>query len=455
MTELALRRPDGRVAAIARARREWLLPLVWIALHAPLVYAMRLSPLVGVAHFAIVMTIGLAIVLQRRGSERVAYVAMYIAGSEVLWRMTGAAREGVFWEAGKYGTSFLFLLAIARSGRLRMPWLPFAYFAALLPSLLPVYMEYGILEARQSLSFNLSGPFALLASAWFFHRLHVRRDDLRTLLLSYLGPCCGIAFGALFGMAAAEKLEFGTGSNFQTSGGYGPNQVSAALGLGTVFALAYAQTAARTATERWGALAVAVGLLAQSVLTFSRGGLYNTVGALAVGGVFLLRDPAQSVRYVLGVAAISTVFMLAVFPALNDFTGGRLEARFENTKGTGREEIAEGDLDVWREHFVLGVGPGMSRWYREHKTRRMAHTEYTRLLAEHGVFGLLAIVAMAAMAGLSVLRAPPGPSRAFVAATACWALLYMLHAAMRLALPSLLLGLCMMSLRLPTRGERR
>ncbi|HSV73495.1 MAG TPA: O-antigen ligase family protein [Chthonomonadales bacterium] len=444
----ALRRTDVRAQSRATpAWRAWAMPLAWFAIHAPLVYAMRFSPLVGVAHFALVMTVGLAIALQWRGSERVAYVAMYIAGAEVLWRMMGVAEHGVFWEAGKYGSSLLFLVAIARSGRLRAPWLPLLYFAALMPSVVPVYVEHGIAEIRRSLSFNLSGPFALLVSAWFFHRLSLGPRDLRALFLAYLGPCCGVAFAALFGIAAAGAIEFSAQSLFQTAGGYGPNQVSAALGLGAVFALAHAQMSARTPAERTGAIAIAVWLFAQSMFTFSRGGVYNTVGAIAVAGLFVLRDPAQALRYALSVATAAIVFMVVVFPALNAYTGGALEARFEDTRGTGREEIARADLEVWRNHFVLGVGPGQSAGQREDAAGAAAHTEYTRLLSEHGVFGLFALLLMLGTAVVAVLRAPPGAPRALTAAMAAWALLFMLHAAMRLVLPSLLLGLCLARVR--------
>src|SRR2546430_7771451 len=49
--------------------------------------------------------------LFRSRIDRVVYAAAYIAGSEVLWRMCGAA---VFWESGKYAVILIFAIALAR-----------------------------------------------------------------------------------------------------------------------------------------------------------------------------------------------------------------------------------------------------------------------------------------------------------------------------------------------------
>ena len=52
------------------------------------------------------------------------------------------------------------------------------------------------------------------------------------------------------------------------------------------------------------------------------------------------------------------------------------------------------ELIAFRENLILGIGPGMSRAYRLYNFNdpKHTHTEYTRLLAEHGTFGLFVIV---------------------------------------------------------------
>ena len=61
---------------------------------------------------------------------------------------------------------------------------------------------------------------------------------------------------------------------------------------------------------------------------------------------------------------------------------------------TGREDIARADLEVWFDNPVLGVGPGVAKEYRAATFGRAAaaHTEFTRLLAEHGILGLVALI---------------------------------------------------------------
>ena len=51
------------------------------------------------------------------------------------------------------------------------------------------------------------------------------------------------------------------------------------------------------------------------------------------------------------------------------------------------------DLELWARNPILGVGPGMAAWGREEilDARISAHTEFSRLLAEHGLFGAAAL----------------------------------------------------------------
>jgi len=70
-----------------------------------------------------------------------------------------------------------------------------------------------------------------------------------------------------------------------------------------------------------------------------------------------------------------------------------------------------------------------------------AHIEYTRLLSEHGIFGVLSLVVLLSMV-VERFRKPAQPlDKAFVVAFTMWTLLYMLHAAMRLAAPGVMFGL--------------
>lgn len=91
---------------------------------------------------------------------------------------------------------------------------------------------------------------------------------------------------------------------------------------------------------------------------------------------------------------------------------------------------------------ALAVGPGVSKEYHGRLfAKAAAHTEYTRLLAEHGFFGVCVLLIL----GLSVRRrfrsADSLLERAIVMSLTAWALLTMSHAAMRVAAPGFIFGL--------------
>jgi hypothetical protein len=76
-----------------------------------------------------------------------------------------------------------------------------------------------------------------------------------------------------------------------------------------------------------------------------------------------------------------------------------------------------------------------------------SHTEFTRLLSEHGTFGLLALLVLVAVAGLAYLRAPSALEKAWVSAFSGWAFIEMSHSAMRIMAISFLFGLAVIQWR--------
>jgi O-antigen ligase len=127
-----------------------------------------------------------------------------------------------------------------------------------------------------------------------------------------------------------------------------------------------------------------------------------------------------------------------VIPFLNNFTEGVLSERFKDTDPTGRDLILKADLYTFLHHPVFGVGIGMAATYRRLFFSRAieAHTEFSRLLAEHGVFGLVALVLMLWMAWTALRQAQTPGAKAIVATALGWSFLFMATSGMRLvALP--------------------
>jgi O-antigen ligase len=390
-------------------------------------------------------TFALGLILSLGGRRRlihVAYWSAYVTGIEVLYRMSSAP---VIWEFGKYAVSIVMLAALLRSSMLKGRLLPIAYFLLLLPSALLTFMAVDSNTARVNVSGNLSGPLALMSCALFFSRIRLGPVQVRNLLLAIVIPAVGIATVTVYSTAAAKALVFGGNSNLVTSGGFGPNQVSAALGLAALAAWLVITTSRSSLwLKLW--LFGAMGLLAvQSALTFSRGGLYNAAGGALAASLVLMKDRRARWKVLTVFGAILLVAGFVVFPRLQAFTNGALGSRFSNTDTAKRTNIAFADFAIWRANPILGIGPGMARgtraMYDELAGNNGAHTEFTRLLSEHGIFGLGALVLLVAAAFGNFRRAPTLLGKALVLSTVVWSFLYMTNAAMRLVAPSFMFGI--------------
>src|SRR5699024_9430871 len=97
-------------------------------------------------------------------------------------------------------------------------------------------------------------------------------------------------------------------------------------------------------------------LAALSVMTFSRGGIYNAAGGILILTIFHFRNLATGIKRAIPVLVMAAVFALVIFPFLDSLTEGALEDRFEDTGTTNRWEIMQADLDVFFNEPIWGVG---------------------------------------------------------------------------------------------------
>src|SRR5262249_20695328 len=365
---IAIKQPLGFGRSTARVRSSsGRKEAFWIAaltlLHVPISLLVFRVPAIAMLHAWCTRAVGLVVTtLGRRGLTWVQCWVGYVAGIEVIWRMANAP---VFWEFGKYSVSLVLLFALIRSQLLGRRWLPVVYFALLMPSvLLTVINSSQAATARALISGNLSGPLALTLCALFFSKARLSVEAARKVFFAVVIPTIGIASITIYATAVASNLMFTENSNKITSGGFGPNQVSSTLGLG---ALAAWMLITVIGSKLWvklfafGAMAL---LAVQSAMTFSRGGLYNAAGGAALATACLLRDRRSRFRAVLIVVVTAFAVVFFVLPNLDRFTGGALGARFSNIDTSGRREIALADLEIWRDHPLLGVGPGMAKGTR-------------------------------------------------------------------------------------------
>ena len=432
--------PSAPAATVVRPARisELTLLVVVVAVHVGLAMVMRTLPAVATLHAIACVGVGVIAAVRRR-VEEVTFVVAYIVGAEVLWRMTYAT---VFWEYGKYAMSAVLFVALLRLRTPRNRGLALGYFALHLPSVLLTLLKLDLAVARQELSFNLSGPLALTLSVLFFSNIRLTARDLRLTMIALIGPVVGIGALAYYSTATAVNLEFFGDSNVVTSGGFGPNQVSAMLGLGLLFALLMVLDRRTSLRLRVPLVILAVGFAAQAALTFSRGGLTLAFAGAAAAIFYLVRDARTRLTLLIFGALLFSVGKYVVVPKLEVFTAGKFGERYTSVDPSGRGIIAGFDLQIFSENPILGVGPGVAPGIREELGRASAaHTEFTRLLAEHGVLGILVIVFLILLAARTIRGAHTLLARAVVVALVVWTALFLLVNAMRLAAPSFVFGL--------------
>ncbi|MEE4176613.1 MAG: hypothetical protein V2I46_03795, partial [Bacteroides sp.] len=215
--------------------------ILLIALHVALALAMRSITLLATLHALIVFVIGAWKAITAEDIKDVVPVVAYITGAEVLWRMT---RAGVFWEFGKYATIAILILALLKKRKIKGVGVPILFFIFLAPSILLTVDAFGLNErSRALISFNLSGPLAVSVCLLFFQQFKIKVSELQDWVWPMVYPILGVLTLAAYSTLTATEINFGTESVFITSGGFGPNQVSAALGLGALMLVMWAITA--------------------------------------------------------------------------------------------------------------------------------------------------------------------------------------------------------------------
>lgn len=429
-----------------RMSREFKLTLLLSLAHLPLGILIYKSGSLAILHPLGVFAVGLYWATQKHVRlDLVALAIAYLVGAEVLWRM---AQVPVFWEFGKYGSATIAIVALARRNHYSIPKLPLVYFVALLPGCVLTLLQSDQEKARASLSSEMSGPLLLMVCCWFFSHLKMDLVQLRRLFFAIIIPLFSVAFATLFFTITNDDIQFTAESNAATSGGFGPNQVSSMLGLGAFAAIVCLIVFRNSIKYRVYLMLAAVFFSAQSVMTFSRGGMYNVVGAILIVALLEFRSPIEAAKRLFPVVLLVVVFLVLVFPILNNFTGGSLQERFEDTATAQRSEIADSDLQIFLDNPVLGVGVGAAYNYREAILGRkaMSHTEFSRLISEHGMFGIVGIIALIAIVIINVKRQRSVLGRAVVAGAAVWCFLFMLNAGMRMAAPSFMWGLTYITL---------
>jgi O-antigen ligase len=195
-------------------------------------------------------------------------------------------------------------------------------------------------------------------------------------------------------------------SNFNTSGGFGPNQVSTMLGFGMFVFFSLFLFFSKGLFQRFIFIALSLLFCFRCLLTFTRGGFIAAILMIIVFLGITYINVSFTAKLKLKAIAIVAVFIgFLIFSYSILLTGGMITNRYtgKNTQGNekekkfnGREDIAGAELQIFKDNPVFGIGVGRGKIVKSEILGReaAAHNEITRLLAEHGSFGLLAFLVM-------------------------------------------------------------
>jgi len=390
---------------------------------------------------------------------RFTVLIIYSVSFELLGRMI-KAYPFIPWEMGKY---LLFLLLMAGIFmRYRQGTVGWILLALLLPA---IFIDESGQVWFKNVIFNLLGPVNVALAIVYFKNQLVSAEELKSLLRLLALPAISVLTFVVIKTPDFENVEFTLGANFETAGGFGSNQVSTVLGLGSFIAYLFWRNRWNLSGSRWLDLGLLILFTIRGLLTFSRGGMIG--GAIGVLMLIFYQVAAAEYRWtaqrmvfnVIKAVPVVLIFIL-VFTYANNISGGNLALRYQgetpgtvagykektaNVFFTNRLNVLKDDLELWSENPVLGVGVGASMYLRDDTRRVAPHLELSRLLSEHGLLGAFYFLILCGLGVKLFKKANYTSSDAILFAIFVLALFTTFHSAMRTYISPLLIGLSMLT----------
>ncbi|MNQ46597.1 O-Antigen ligase [compost metagenome] len=398
----------------------------------------------------------------KNNNNEVLLIAAYLVGIEVFLRMTGGNFNN---EYVKVSVIFFMLLGMMYSNFSLNAFLYWFFLILLIPGILvaSTVTDYDI-DVKKALFFNLSGPICLAICAIYMFKRRVVFSDLQNIVLAMGLPILTTTVYLFLYNPSVKDVVTGTQSNFETSGGFGPNQVSTILGLGIFIFFSQLVLFSKTKKEMIlnGFLLLFVSY--RGIVTFSRGGIIT--GVVMIGCLLILLyffSNAKGKSKFIPVFIMTGLMGIGIWTYSSIQTSGLIDKRYANQDArgrekksqlSGREEIIESEITYFLDNPITGIGVGMGKEMRE-KSRGVAvasHNEITRMLAEHGLFGVLGLLIL--FITPFVLYIHNRQHLYFLSFFIFW-LLTINHAAMRTAAPAFVYALTLLSVRIkiPEKAE--
>lgn len=406
-------------------------------------------------YFLILLVYFILVIFNSSKNRRVVQILIacsYVVGCEVFLRMT----DGNFlYEIAKYLVMVFVLIGMIFDG-IKSGSFPYFIFLFLLVPAIFVTGATATFDTniRTAVMFNLSGPFCLAFVALYCYDKRIHFKDLQNILLAALLPIISTTVYLFLYTPDIRDVVTGTYSNFATSGGFGPNQVATALGLGMfIVATRYFMNSSTMIIKLINLFLLGL-ITFRGLVTFSRGGIYTAVIIIvAFVAIYYMNSRRKgkqriinSLSFFIGIAILTWVFSSIQ-------TGGLIEKRYANQDAAGREkeELATGraalisfELEEFISNPFLGVGAGKIKELRFEKEGRAAasHNEISRIMGEHGMLGIIAFLIIFFIPLFYRMR---NRKNIFFFSFYLFWFLTVNHSSMRIAAPAFIYGLSLLN----------
>lgn len=435
-------------------KKEESLYLNLIFFHVGIGFLVFLFPFVSKLYGYAIFIFGAYYIIKKQNRNNEALIAAaYVVGSEVFLRMTGG---NPLYEISKYGVMVFLFIGMFYTGFSRNATPYWLFLLLLIPSVvLSTFVLNFDTNMKNTIAFNISGPVCLGVASLYTFRRKISLDQMNSILLSIGLPIVTLMVYLTFYTPNIREVITGTSSNFEASGGFGPNQVATILGLGMFIFFSRAILESRTKFMLILNFIIAINISYRGMVTFSRGGMITGFLMIVLLLLFLYSKSNYTGRVKLNyVLVLVTIAMMMTWFYTSYQTGGLINKRYANqdaagrvkeSRFTGREEIATSEIEIFLKNPIFGVGVGKGAEVRLAETGSgdLSHDEITRMLAEHGSLGII---------GLLVLFFTPLVlyiENKFNMFLLCFVLFWFLtinHAAMRTAAPAFVYSLSLLNI---------
>jgi hypothetical protein len=383
--------------------KEETLYLNLILFHVGVGFLVFLFPFISKIYGYAIFILGPLYIIKKQNKNNEALMAAaYVVGSEVFLRMTGG---NPLYEISKYGVMVFIFIGMYFSGFSKGATPYWIFILLLIPGVvLSTFVLNFETDIRNAIAFNISGPACLAVASLYTFRRKIPVDQINTILLCMGLPIITCMTYLTFYTPNIRDVITSTQSNFETSGGFGPNQVATILGLGMFIFFSRIILESRTKYMFIINLIVAMNISYRGIVTFSRGGMITGFLMIILLLFFLYSKSNFKGRVKLNyLIVLVSVAMIATWTYTSFQTGGLIDKRYANQDAagrkkesqlTGREDVAKGEIDAFLANPFFGVGVGKGVEVRKAETGdgTLSHDEITRMLAEHGSLGIIGLL---------------------------------------------------------------